>query len=235
MKSALRTDIGKVRASNEDASLILGGPYPLYAVADGMGGQRGGEVASALAVEGVAEALGGLRPSEDALRRCVSAVNRRIFDQQRREEALRGMGTTLTILWEGEEQVLLAHVGDSRAYLLRDGALEQVSRDHSLVAELLQSGALTPEEAAEHPYRHVITRAVGTERRVLCDISVLKRRPKDRWLLCSDGLSEHLGHAEILELLGEADLEQAAQGLVDRALAAGGRDNVTVIVLEVEG
>ncbi len=235
MKAVCRTDIGKVRLSNQDASLLLEGEHPVYAVADGMGGHRGGDVASAMAVGGVAEALRGLEPSQERLRGCVEDVNRRIFLRQAQERDLSGMGTTLTILWEGEKSVLLGHVGDSRAYLLRGGTLHRVSTDHSLVGEMVRNGTLTEEAAAGHPYRNVITRAVGTEETVACDIVSMDKQPRDRWLLCSDGLTEYLRDGDIRRILSEMSLEKAADRLMDRALKGGGKDNVTLLVLEVEG
>lgn len=234
MRVVQRTDVGKLRSQNEDASLILEGEHPVYVVADGMGGQQGGDVASAMAVAGVAESLRGLKPSSEALRHCIEEINRAIFLRQMQEVELGGMGTTLTILWEDRESVILGHVGDSRAYLLRDGELSQVSTDHSLVAELMRDGMLTETAAATHPYRHIITRAVGTEDSVDCDIISVDKRPRDRWLLCSDGLTEHLCHTEIARILSDKDLKNAADCLVREALKNGGRDNITVLVLEAE-
>ena len=137
------------------------------------------------------------------------------------------------MLWEAPGSVLLGHVGDSRAYLLREGQLTQVSNDHSLVGEMVRSGALARDAARSSPYRNVITRAVGTEDRVVCDTAVFDRVPGDRWLLCSDGLSEHLDARSILDCLMMNDLETSADRMVVGALEAGGRDNITLILLEV--
>ena len=232
MKAILRTDPGKVRDRNQDAALVLPGMAPLYAVADGMGGHRGGDVASAMAIEGLRE-LENVAPTEARIRACFSVINERINTRQGEDETLKGMGTTLTMLWETENSVLLGHVGDSRAYLYRGARLYQVSRDHSLVGELLQSGVLDEQEARSYPYRDVVTRAVGTERYIRCDTAVADKLPGDRWLLCSDGLTEYVTSEEILAIMSLPDMEQAADAFVQAALSGGGQDNVTLILLEV--
>lgn len=233
MRAVWRTDIGRVRSTNQDAFLILGGGFPLYAVADGMGGHLGGDIASAMAIEGLKARLTDQRPSEELISRSVREISRGIFDRQRDDLSLQGMGTTLTLLWEDEHQVYLGHVGDSRAYLLREGALRQLSHDHSLVSELLRSGVIDEEAAGDYPYRNVITRAVGTEEEIVCDTAVIDKLAGDRFLLCSDGLSEYVKRDQMQEMLHRESLEMIADTLLALALERGGRDNITLILLEV--
>lgn len=233
MKAVWRSDIGRSRRSNQDACLILPQRAPVYAVADGMGGHHGGDIASAMAVQGLRVYLEDQLPSELAIQQCFEQISRDIFLRQQQEEALSGMGTTLTLLWEDADRMYLGHVGDSRAYLLRDGKLTQVTRDHSLVSELLSAGVIEPDAVREYPYRNVITRAVGTEEHVVCDTHMVEKLPGDRWLLCSDGLSEYVqDEAMLKELLGES-LDAAADRLVAHALAHGGSDNITLVLMEV--
>ena len=233
MKAVFRTDKGKVRASNQDALVVLEGKYPVYAVADGMGGHRGGDVASAMTVAGVKRMLAGKEPSEKAIRSCVSAINLEVFNRQKEDDTLSGMGTTLTLLWVGAHSILLGHVGDSRAYLMRDEKLSQVSTDHSLVSELLRSGVLNEESARAYPYRNIITRAVGSDRRILCDTVLLERRAGDRFLLCSDGLTDCVEDEVIERLMGLPCMDSAADQLMAEALEGGGRDNITLVMVEV--
>lgn len=233
MRAVWRTDIGRVRSTNQDAFLAQGGQYPLYAVADGMGGHLGGDIASAMAIEGLKDCLRDQRPDEALISRCVSRISRQIYDRQLKETSLQGMGTTLTLLWEDEQQVYLGHVGDSRAYLLREGMLRQLSHDHSLVSELLRSGVIDEAAAGDYPYRNVITRAVGTEEEILCDTAVIDKLPGDRFLLCSDGLSEYIKREQMQEMLHKESLELIADTLLSLALERGGRDNITLILLEV--
>lgn len=233
MRAVWRSDIGRVRSTNQDAYLVQEGVYPLYAVADGMGGHLGGDIASAMAIEGLKACLKDQVPSEDVISDCVGRISREIFDRQVKDLSLQGMGTTLTLLWEDEVQVYLGHVGDSRAYLLREGKLRQLSHDHSLVSELLRSGVIDEEAAGDYPYRNVITRAVGTEEEILCDTAVIDKRPGDRFLLCSDGLSEYVKREQMQEMLHRESLEAIADTLLTLALERGGRDNITLILLEV--
>ena len=235
MKAAWRSDVGRLRSSNQDACLILEGEYPLYAVADGMGGHRGGDIASAMAVAGLKEQLGGHKPAPERIRRCYAALSRQIFERQRQDAALTGMGTTLSMLWLDKDRVLLGHVGDSRIYLLREGLMRQISLDHSLVGELLRAGTLDEAGARSYPYRNVITRALGSQASVRCDTLEEERLAGDRWLICSDGLNEQLDDLAIKKLLMKKDLEQAAEGLLQAALNDGGRDNISVIVVEIQG
>ncbi len=234
MKSVWRTDIGRARSSNQDSLLLLAGTYPLYAVADGMGGHLGGDIASAMAVNGLKDSLQGVKPSQEQIKRCFSGISRDIFRRQIRDKSLAGMGTTLTMLWEDEREVYLGHVGDSRAYLLRAGELRQLSIDHSLVAELLRTGAIDASAAESYPYRNVITRAVGAEEEIACDTAIIDKLPGDRFLLCSDGLSEYIKFKAMTQLLGQGDMERIADTLLATALDLGGRDNITFIIMEVE-
>ena len=232
MKAVMRTHPGKVRPSNQDAAYVSEQGFRLYAVADGMGGHRGGDVASAMAIEGLAQ-LQNAKPGEQAIRACFSAINQAIHDRQEAEESLQGMGTTLTLLWETDDSMLLGHVGDSRAYLYRQGRLYQVSRDHSLVGELLRTGVIDKDAAREYPYRHIITRAVGTDSLLACDTAVMDKLAGDRWLLCSDGLTDHVMDEEIQRCLALEDMDAGADELMKLALDAGGQDNITLVLLEV--
>ena len=235
MKAVWRTDIGKARGSNQDSLLVLAGPYPLYAVADGMGGHLGGDIASAMAIKGLKQWAQGAIPSEAEIRRFFNVISRDIYLRQLQDGTLSGMGTTLTMLWESEREVCLGHVGDSRAYMLRSGELRQLSVDHSLVTELLRSGAIDEATADSYPYRNVITRAVGSEEEVACDTALIGKQPGDRFLICSDGLSEYIKPKQLAAELGRPDMEETADTLLRAALDLGGRDNITFIIMEVEG
>ena len=222
-----KTNTGLVRPTNED-SLLIG--HQLYGVADGMGGHRGGETASRVAVQVIRTLLGGKIPEENTLRVGLEAANRRIFDMQRRDPALNGMGTTLTLIWESAAELLIAHVGDSRAYLYRDGCLECRTQDHSIVGELLRNKAITPEMAKTHPYRSVITRALGTDPIVQPDVFRVEKQDGDVWLLCSDGLYNMVEDADIAVTLASLEGERAADRLLELALEHGGHDNVSLVL-----
>ena len=226
--SASRTDIGKLRESNQDAVIDAA---PLFGVCDGMGGHKAGDVASSTAKDLLISLLTGKKPDPDALKTAVEAVNRRLYMKQEEDSALSGMGTTMTVLWAAPEKMLLAHVGDSRCYLLRGGELKQVSRDHSLVAEMVREGLLTPEQAACHPMRNVITRAVGTDRSVEVDITEELRQKGDVWLICSDGLHGMVEDEKLRETLLTHAPEEAADLLLQAALEAGGRDNISLAIV----
>ena len=229
LRIVARTNIGKVRSSNQDALIEGDG---LAGIADGMGGHNGGETASAGCRDGLLQQLKDRQPSGEILRAAVENVNKELYLRSRQEEGLSGMGTTLTALWAAPDEMLIAQVGDSRAYLLRDGELRQVTRDHSMVAEMLRCGLITPQQAENHPMRNVITRAVGTEDDIEVDILTEKRRPGDRWLLCSDGLHGMVADDEMAALLRLPDLEEAADRLIGAALDAGGQDNVSLVLVE---
>jgi PPM family protein phosphatase len=223
-----RTDVGRGRPENEDSHLV--DPEDgLYAVADGMGGHRAGEVASATAIDALKTAfLGGQR-----LDQAVSAANAAVFARAAQDAALRGMGTTLTAIALEDSTALLGHVGDSRAYLMREGAVTQVTEDHSLVEQLVREGRLTPEEAQNHPQRAIITRALGIDPDVQVDTYRIDLKPGDRLLICSDGLTNMLSDDTIAQTLRRhADPQQAADTLVDMANQAGGDDNITVVLVD---
>jgi len=224
-----RSDVGRGRPDNED-SLLVDREHHLYAVADGMGGHRAGEVASATAIETLKSAYADGRPLDQA----VEAANAAVFSKAADDAALRGMGTTLTaVAVEDGRTALLGHVGDSRAYLMRDGAVTQVTDDHSLVEQLVREGRLSPEEAHHHPQRAIITRALGIDAQVEVDVYRVDLQPGDRLLICSDGLTNMLSDETIGVTLGRhADPQQAADTLVDMANQAGGDDNITVVVLD---
>ena len=229
------TDVGRTRAGNED-SYFCG--RTVFAVADGLGGHQGGEVASAAAVEPLA-ALDGrefAEPGEaaEALAAAIGEGNAAILERAAGDPGLWGMGTTVTAAaLAGERHLQLAHVGDSRAYLLRDGSLEQLTTYHTVVGELVRRGRLTPEQAAIHPERSILTRAVGLDPRVPVDTpDPVELRDGDQVLLCSDGLTEAVDDDRITELLSAgADGEAACRSLIDAANAAGGPDNITVVLL----
>jgi PPM family protein phosphatase len=226
------TDTGRRRLRNEDAFIC---EPPLFAVADGMGGARAGEIAAGLAAAALEEAGGETRGAE-GVAELIAEANRRIWERSVADPRTAGMGTTVTaaLVDAASGTVAIGHVGDSRAYLLRDGELEQLTTDHSLVAELVQSGVLTPEEAERHPQRSAITRALGTEETVDVESFTVPAEPGDLFLICSDGLSSMLADSAIRSAIEQADdLERAADALIAAANARGGEDNVTVVLFEI--
>ncbi len=230
------TDPGKVRQNNEDALLVGdGGDETLFVVADGVGGFEAGEVASSIAID----VLRGLGP-DDSFEGAIEEANRRILAAGRGDERLSGMSTTVVAARFGgtrrEPVVEVAHVGDSRAYLFRGGELRPVTEDHSLVAELVRSGDLTREQAFEHPQKNLITRALGTEDGVTVDTKVLPVEVGDRFVLCSDGLTDMVREEGVEEILVRhpEDPESAVRELLSAALEAGGNDNITVVVIDVK-
>jgi protein phosphatase len=230
--SAGFTDPGRKRRRNEDSYVI---DPPLFAVADGMGGAQAGEVASRLAAAAFREFHGAddLDP-EERLVAIIQEANRRIFERASDDAQVSGMGTTITAALVASEGLVIGHVGDSRAYRLRENQFEQLTDDHSLVADLVRSGRLTPEEADVHPQRSVITRALGTDPEVDVDTFTVGAESGDLFLLCSDGLTTMVGDEDISKLLTTArDLEQAGKGLVKAANRAGGEDNVTVVLFRL--
>ncbi|HEY2142317.1 MAG TPA: Stp1/IreP family PP2C-type Ser/Thr phosphatase [Solirubrobacteraceae bacterium] len=226
------TDTGRQRRANEDSLLARA---PLFVVADGMGGAQAGEVASRIAVETFQPGLDGGQEPERGLADHARAANAHIHELSHSNPEHAGMGTTLTAVYVGEEEIAIAHVGDSRAYCLRDGALERLTDDHSLVDELIRQGRLTPEEAVEHPQRSVITRALGPEPAVEVDTRSFRARDGDVYLLCSDGLTTMVPEQRLAEvLLAHPRLRDAGESLIAAANEAGGRDNITVLLLRVE-
>ena len=229
MLAVYRTSTGNVRTTNEDAYLV--DPGGLYVVADGMGGHRAGEVASKLAVDTIDELLRGKVPTPRGIRDAIETANARIRADAGAIAAHSGMGTTLTAVWVGETSVLIAQVGDSRAYLLRDKMLYKCTRDHSLIDELLRTHAITPEQARYHPDRGVITRALGVKESVKADVFEWDRKADDIWLICSDGLTDMLDDAQIGAILRSHDISDAADILLAMSLEQGGNDNITFIIL----
>ena len=225
------SDVGRQRQGNEDSLFVRS---PLFVVADGMGGAQAGEVASQMAVGAFADGISGRSPA-DALVRTIRDANRRIHERSLSDRQTAGMGTTLTAacLTDGDE-VAVAHVGDSRCYLLRDGDLIRLTRDHSLVGELVARGKLTEEQAETHPQRSVITRALGSEADVDVDVDVYAARDGDLFLVCSDGLTSMVSESRIKELLdAPGDLDARGRSLIAAANRAGGRDNITVILFRL--
>jgi protein phosphatase len=230
---AFRSDTGRQRNANEDTLFTRG---PVFVVADGMGGAQAGEVASKTAAEAFAAELPAA-PPERVLRETIERANRSIHDHAREDPGLAGMGTTITaaIVDAGGEEVAIGHVGDSRAYRLRDGRLEQLTRDHSLVEELRRKGQLTEAQAEDHPQRSIITRALGPEPEVEVDLQTVPAQAGDVFLICSDGLTTMLDDDHIARLLSRAStMEAAVRALVDEANRAGGRDNISVVLFRLE-
>jgi protein phosphatase len=230
VKSGARSDIGQVRERNEDGYLEK---EPLFVVADGMGGHRGGEVASKVALDSLAKSKAAA-DDPNALVENVREANRAVHEKAEKDPKLSGMGTTMTALLAGPGVVHLAHVGDSRAYLLRDGELRKLTEDHTVVQQLVQQGRLTPEEAEVHPHRSVLTRALGVDREVEVERKTEPVSDGDRLLLCSDGLTAMVPEEEIARILSDSsDPQKASEELVAAANEAGGYDNITVVVIDV--
>jgi serine/threonine protein phosphatase PrpC len=248
------TDIGRKRQRNED-SYLVNDKIGLYIVADGMGGHAGGEFASKIAVSTVEEIIRGEDrvksnvPNnsyldgeqaataegheqdrlKDAINRAGNMIVRRAFE----DPELKGMGTTSTVMFVSEDKAYIAHVGDSRAYCVRDREIIQITEDHSLVHEQLKSGLITEEEAKTHQLKNIITRSVGVQEEVEVDTIVWKIQPGDSYLLCSDGLSNMMNDNEMQDIINKFDVEQGARELVDLANSRGGEDNITLILLKV--
>ncbi len=243
------TDVGRKRDHNEDEFVVEPGDR-LFAVADGMGGHAAGEVASRIAIQSIVEFVQSTRQNIDAtwpyeydtnlstdgnmLRTAIWLANQKICEAVQETAEFKDMGTTVvSLLVSADRKATLAHVGDSRAYLLRDGEIRQITSDHSWVNEQCKQGFLTPDDAIRHPFRNVVTRALGSRREVIVDVTEEPLQPDDRVLLCSDGLNSMLDDAAILRAAGEAgtDLEQACGDLIAAANDRGGDDNITVILV----
>lgn len=230
-KFGSRTDIGRIREQNEDSLIVR---PPLFVVADGMGGHAAGEIASEIAVETIEE-LAPEHADAELLGEAVEEANRDIINAAIAGEGREGMGTTCTAAILERDRLVLAQVGDSRAYLLHNGELSQLTRDHSLMANMIEAGRITPEEARFHPNRSVITRALGNDPDMIPDLYEINVEDGDRLLLCSDGLYSMLENAEIAAVMRRiSDPQKCADTLVNGALAAGGHDNITVIVADAE-
>jgi PPM family protein phosphatase len=225
------TDTGRRRRHNEDAYVC---EPPLFAVADGMGGAQAGELASNLAAAALRDE-GSRGGGEERVDELIQEANRRVYERQTQDSSATGMGTTMTVALVEDGHVAIGHVGDSRAYLIRDRRLEQLTEDHSLVAELVRSGKLSPEEAEGHPQRSVITRALGTDPDVDVDTFSVETKPGDLFLLCSDGLTAMVDDETILREVerNRSDLTAASKALVKAANKGGGDDNITVVFFEI--
>lgn len=236
MKVYAMTDVGRVRPINEDSHYLPQAGEHFCAVADGMGGHNAGEVASALAVStfaGCMRASGRLNDS--AIHAAVARANEVVFEEAGRDDRKSGMGTTFTALCLDGENVHIAHVGDSRAYLIRNGAIMRVTMDHTLVQELMLQGVITPQEAKNHPKRNYITRALGAGSRLEIDLVQLDMRSDDVYLLCSDGLSNHVEERQMLDItLSDGGWQEKLAQMVNIALDAGGPDNITAMYVTFE-
>ena len=231
VENAGRTDVGRQRNSNEDAFLDSS---PLFGVADGMGGARAGEVAARIAVETLADGGRAGGAAEERLARTAREANRKIYDLAQADDSRTGMGTTFTAVVVEDGEVVAGHVGDSRLYRFRDDRLERLTRDHSLVEELVRRGELDPQEAGAHPQRSIITRALGPEPDVEVETFTTSGRDGDVYLVCSDGLTTMVSEDQVAELLRQREsLEAAAEGLVAAANDAGGKDNITVVLFRL--
>jgi protein phosphatase len=232
VETICQSDTGRQRRENEDSAYAAS---PLFVVADGMGGAQAGEVASRIAIETFQGGLEGDGSPEERLAERVRTANRVIHDRSRTEAGREGMGTTLTAAYVDDSQLAIAHVGDSRAYLFRDGQLSRLTQDHSLVDELVRRGKLTEEQAAEHPQRSIITRALGPEPDVEVDTFTYPVKAGDVLLLCSDGLTSMISEQDVARVLASTeDLDEAARALIQAANDAGGRDNITVVLFRLE-
>lgn len=236
MLAFAKSDIGLIRKVNEDSYVFA--PPDLFVVADGMGGHEAGEIASSLAAATIEEHVRLYKKSaaaQELLNHAILQANQSIFQMAQDRPECTGMGTTVTAVYVEGETVYWGHVGDSRLYLLRDSEFMQLTKDHSLVGELLQSGTITPEEAHVHPHRNILTRAVGTAESIQVDYGSFTWLPHDQILLCSDGLTGLVSDSDIKNtLIDSENIADIVEILIDRALAAGGSDNVTAILIQCE-
>ena len=238
MQVISKTHVGLVRENNEDA-LLVREPY-LFAVADGMGGYAAGEIASRSTIKAFEAATYSLRHEQgeqnirSIMLEAFAKANTHVYKMAVSNESYTGMGTTMTALYlPGDGMGYCCHVGDSRLYLYRGGQLEQLTRDHTFVADLQEQGKITEEEAFVHPQRHILLQALGVEEQVKADFFHFKLQTADRLLICSDGLSDMLRHKEIAAIIGDSDLQQAADRLLEQSLDNGGRDNVSLILIDL--
>jgi len=233
-----RTHIGLVRKKNEDSCFATEANGGLFAiVADGMGGHSGGEVASAIVIETARALLEEKKThclNREDVRKLLIRANKNVWAKACRDRSLSGMGSTATLVFICGLKAIVGHVGDSRAYLFRDGNLTQLTKDHSYVQILVENGYITQEEALYHPHRNIITRAIGTDRVVEPDVMMLELTAGDVLLLCSDGLNSAIADAQIEEIL-RSGIPEAADGLIDASLDAGGPDNISVVIVQVDG
>lgn len=237
MRVGSLTDIGKVREINQDC-FAVDTDRGVYLVADGMGGHAAGEKASLTAVEIITDRLSNGTGDYvngqlvDAIQNAIQEANREIINASMEDSALRGMGTTATLVVTRDNQIYVGHVGDSRAYLVRNRRIDQITDDHSIVAQLVRARAITPQEAARHPYRNVITRCLGMQADVEADTQQRELKPGDRLLICSDGLSGLVSDDEMLQyVVSSQDPQVTCQELINLANDRGGTDNITVVLI----
>ncbi|WP_248926445.1 Stp1/IreP family PP2C-type Ser/Thr phosphatase [Paenibacillus hamazuiensis] len=243
MKMAVKTDIGRVRMVNEDRAVVLEdvGGFTLAIVADGMGGHQAGDIASQMAIEQIQLHLQSIHTGmsreecKDAVKYAIETANENIYEFASQRENYHGMGTTVVVAAAALDHIVIGHIGDSRAYRINPGLIEQLTEDHSLVNELVKSGQISREEASHHPRRNVLTRALGTEPTIEVDVQEIEWVEGEFLLICSDGLSSLVSKDDLIDtVLSEGTLDEKADRLVQRALDAGGDDNVTVILVKNE-
>ena len=241
MKIANKSDVGRLRTVNEDRAIVQAdvNGLTLAIVADGMGGHQAGDIASQISIEVIQEKLQSIHPGMSieefkiSIKEAIYEANQKVYEAAAQNKAYMGMGTTVVVAIVSEEVIVIGHIGDSRAYKLSEDTIEQLTEDHSLVAELVKSGQISPEEANDHPRRNVLTRALGTEQFVNVDTRHVYWKENEILLLCSDGLSSMVSREQMLEILrSDNELEWKVNRLVDCALEAGGDDNITVVLLE---
>lgn len=227
------TNVGKVRKNNEDAFKISD-KENIYLLADGMGGHLGGEFASSMAVQDLEKLLIDVK-NKTEIKEAIEEVNRKIYQKSLEDENLSGMGTTLSMVKILEDHLYFANIGDSRIYRLKDGSLIQLTIDDSYVNYLLEVGAITSDQAKDHPKKNVLLKALGTTEDIEVFVQEIQWQEDDLYLLCSDGLTNMLDEEEIQEILSSHEAKEAVDILIDRALGRGGKDNITVIVLTIKG
>lgn len=227
------TNVGKVRKNNEDAFKISD-KENIYLLADGMGGHLGGEFASSMAVQDLEKLLIDVK-NKTEIKEAIEEVNRKIYQKSLEDENLSGMGTTLSLVKILEDHLYFANIGDSRIYRLKDGSLTQMTIDDSYVNYLLEVGAITSDQAKDHPKKNVLLKALGTTEDIEVFVQEVQWQEDDLYLLCSDGLTNMLDEEEIQEILSSYEAKEAVDILIDRALGRGGKDNITVIILTIKG
>lgn len=227
------TNVGKVRKNNEDAFKISD-KENIYLLADGMGGHLGGEFASSMAVQDLEKLLIDVR-NKTEIKEAIEEVNRKIYQKSLEDDNLSGMGTTLSMVKILEDHLYFANIGDSRIYRLKDGSLTQLTIDDSYVNYLLEVGAITSDQAKDHPKKNVLLKALGTTEDIEVFVQEIQWQEDDLYLLCSDGLTNMLDEEEIQEILSSHEAKEAVDILIDRALGRGGKDNITVIILTIKG
>ncbi|NMB27618.1 MAG: Stp1/IreP family PP2C-type Ser/Thr phosphatase [Tissierellia bacterium] len=242
MEIGIKTDVGKIRDNNQDAYYISPkGDYSLFIIADGMGGHKAGEIASKMAIDIISNSLKSLltdltvedKDIEDRIKNSIYEANDKIYKKSIEDEKFSGMGTTVTLAYVIDEKIFIGHAGDSRAYLFKNGILSQLTKDHSLVEELIRNGSISKEEAKHHPQRNIITRAVGTSKEIKADLVVEPKSKDDILLLCTDGLTNMLDDDEIRDsLLINKDIQKACEELVRLSNDKGGFDNITILAVK---